>query len=85
MAVERGLAVEVNTGAMARGYRPIPYPAPAMLRTLRELGGRVILTSDCHDAARLTYGYAEALALLRAEGFRTALVLRASGFRETAL
>ena len=85
VAVERGLAVEVNTGAMARGYRPIPYPAPALLRTLRELGGRVILTSDCHDAARLTYGYAEALALLRAEGFRTALVLRASGFQETAL
>ena len=54
--------MEVNTGAMARGYRPIPYPAPALLRTLRELGGRVILTSDCHDAARLIYGYAEALA-----------------------
>lgn len=84
-ALERGMAVEVNTGAIARGYRSVPYPARPLLRILRDLGGRVILTSDCHDAAQLTCWYPEAAALLQAEGFRTALVLRADGFHEVAL
>lgn len=85
VAVAKGMVVEVNTGAMARGYRTIPYPAPPLLRALRELGGQVILTSDCHDQRRLTYGYREAAALLRQAGFSTALVLRRGGFREAPL
>ncbi len=85
VAVQRGMAVEVNTGAMARGYRTQPYPAPPLLRTLRQLGGQVILTSDCHDSRRLTYGYGEAVALLRQAGFSSALVLRRGGFQEVPL
>lgn len=85
VAAARGMAVEVNTGAMARGYRSAPYPSRPLLEALRDLGGRVILTSDCHNAAQLTYGYAEAAALLQAVGFPTALVLRAGGFQEVAL
>ena len=84
-AVERGLAVEVNTGAIARGYRTVPYPAPALLRALRDLGGRVILTSDCHSKAHLTCWFAEAAQLLRACGFRSVLRLRADGFEELGL
>lgn len=84
-ALARGMAVEVNTGAIARGYRSVPYPAPPLLRVVRDLGGRVILTSDCHDAARLAFWYPEAAALLRAEGFRSALVLRRDGFHEVGL
>lgn len=45
----------------------------------------MILTSDCHDSRRLTYGYGEAAALLRQAGFSTALVLRQSGFQEVPL
>lgn len=72
LAARSGRLVEVNTGAMARGYRTQPYPGEAMLRRVRECGGRIILTSDCHNAALLDHGFAEAAALARACGFKTA-------------
>ena len=54
---------EINTGAMARGYRAAPYPGRAILERVRDLGGRVILSADCHDAEKLLYGLPEAAAL----------------------
>ena len=84
-AVERGMAVELNTGAIARGYRTTPYPSPALLCHLKDLGGRVIVTSDCHNKANLTCWYQEAAELLKACGFRSALRLRKDGFEEIGL
>lgn len=37
--------LEINTGAMSRGYRDTPYPAPFLLREWRAMGGRIILTA----------------------------------------
>ena len=71
-AAESGKLVEINTGAIARGYRTRPYPGEAMLRRLAERGARVILTSDCHDSRVLDCGFADAAALAKACGFRTA-------------
>ncbi len=84
-AIARGMVIEVNTGAMARGYRKRPYPAAPLLRTVHELGGSVILTSDCHSAPQLTWAYGEAAALLRHCGFQEALVLRRDGFHTVPL
>ena len=84
-AVSRGMAVEVNTGAIARGYRTVPYPAPPLLKALREMGGQVILTSDCHDSRNLTCHYRESAELLRSCGFTEALVLRRDGFHAVGL
>ena len=36
---------EINTGAMARGYRTSPYPAPPILSLIREIGKAAIHTS----------------------------------------
>lgn len=66
---ESGALLEVNTGGMARGYVDEPYPSRDILRAWREMGGGVILGSDCHDAALLDYGFDQALAWLRADGF----------------
>ena len=85
VAVSRGMAVEVNTGAIARGYRTVPYPAPSLLRALREMGGQVILTSDCHDARFLTCHYRETAELLRSCGFTEVLVLRRDGFHAVSM
>ncbi len=84
-AVRRGMVVELNTGAMARGCRASPYPGPALLRRLRDLGGKVMVNSDCHDARFLTFWYAEAAAYLQALGFRSVVTLRKNGLREVAL
>ena len=64
-----GALLEVNTGGMARGYVDEPYPAREILRLWREMGGEVVLGSDCHDRALLNYGFDAMVALLREEGF----------------
>ena len=51
---------EMNTGAMARGYRSAPYPSENLLRMIKKYGGRIIISSDCHDREKLNYGYEEA-------------------------
>ena len=63
---------EVNTGAIARGYRTQPYPGAAMLRRIAECGGRIIFTSDCHNSDYLDCAFGEAAQLARACGFKSA-------------
>ena len=71
--------LEINTGAIARGYRDTPYPAQFLLRAWRAMGGRVILTADAHSAAHLLYGYGGAARWARAAGFDRAVALTLSG------
>ncbi len=66
---------EVNTGAMARGYRTSPYPASQLLHTLKKQGGKVVLCSDSHSADSLDYAFNETRALLRDIGFEYVYVL----------
>ena len=60
---------EVNTGAMARGYKDCPYPSFSSLEYIRSLNGRVTISSDCHDKRYLDYGFREAAGLIREAGF----------------
>lgn len=69
MVRESGALLEVNTGGMARGYVNEPYPSWDILRVWRDLGGGVILGSDCHDARLMDFAFDGVLARLRAEGF----------------
>lgn len=71
---------EVNTGAIARGYRTTPYPAPFIIKELRDLGFGAVITSDCHDCAKLDCNYDEAAELLRLCGFKERFVLTDDGF-----
>ncbi|MBP5427860.1 MAG: histidinol-phosphatase HisJ family protein [Clostridia bacterium] len=47
---------EINSGAIARGYRKTPYPEPRILDVLKKRGARIIKTSDCHDKRFLLLG-----------------------------
>ena len=49
--------LEVNTGAMARGYTAAPYPAKEFLSQWLTAGKEVIFSSDCHSAGGMLYGY----------------------------
>ncbi|MBR2539814.1 MAG: histidinol-phosphatase HisJ family protein [Mogibacterium sp.] len=40
---------EINTGAMAKGYRTSPYPAQDQIEYIRSKGGVLILNSDSHS------------------------------------
>ena len=52
-----GVPFEINTGAIARGYRQEPYPAAPILRYLRDRGAQLVLTSDSHSRDTLMYGF----------------------------
>jgi histidinol-phosphatase (PHP family) len=45
-----GKIVEVNTGAISRGWLDDAYPSPSFRSMLRERGVRFILSSDSHSA-----------------------------------
>ena len=76
---------EVNTGAIARGYRKTPYPDPFLLRALRERGFGATISSDCHDRRYLDCAFADAVALLREAGFRERYILTDDGFTAVSL
>lgn len=83
-----GGMVEVNTGAMARGYRSRPYPAPFILRHMAARGARVIITGDSHSTAALAAlarGYGGILAALRAAGFTRMAVMQGGEFVDVAI
>ena len=71
LAAQR-LVLEINTGAMARGWRQMPYPDARWLPVWRELGGAVVLTSDAHHLDHLQYGFDVSLHLAQTNGFTTA-------------
>ncbi len=55
--IRSGLPFELNTGAISRGYRSVPYPAPPMLVWLAERGARFLLSSDSHSPGTLCFGF----------------------------
>ena len=77
--------LEINTGAVARGYRSEAYPAQFILEAWREMGGRVIITSDAHSTEHICFGYAEAAAKAKAAGFKCCAVLTAGGISECGI
>jgi histidinol-phosphatase (PHP family) len=48
-----GIIVEINTGGMARGKLPSPYPAAWILKELNVRGIDICLNSDAHASAHL--------------------------------
>lgn len=67
--------MEVNTGGMARSNQPCPYPVLPLLSYWKELGGRVIVSSDCHRAHQLDACFDTVASYLKQAGYKTALRL----------
>lgn len=55
--IQADIPFEINTGAIARGYRKTPYPSRTMMLRIRDMGGRFIYSSDCHDRSKLDCGF----------------------------
>ena len=52
-----GKIVEVNTGAISRGWLDDAYPSPVFRKMLRERGVRFVLSSDSHAADTVDCGF----------------------------
>ena len=76
---------EINTGAISRGYKTVPYPATPLLKRLHEKGARITLTSDCHDADFLDCNYKESIEILKNAGFKSTYILLGGKFIEQPL
>ncbi len=76
---------EMNTGAIARKKRSLPYPAAPLLARLADRGGEITLTSDAHSAGAIDCFFSESADLLRASGFTRTVALTASGWLRQAL
>ena len=59
-----GVPFEINTGAISRGYRTVPYPSYEMISFIRDRGGSFLLSSDAHSAENIAYGFDEFYRLL---------------------
>ena len=84
-AAKKDILVEVNTGAMSRGYRTSPYPDAMLLKYLKQLGGRITITSDCHRKDWLDFAFEEAAELARSCGFTENWIWKDGQFRPVAL
>ena len=71
---------EVNSGAIARGYRTTPYPTPFIMKELKRLGFGVIISSDCHDRTKLDLGFDLSRDMLKECGYKEHFVLTKQGF-----
>lgn len=71
---------EVNTGAIARGYRKTPYPQKLLLEYINQKGGKILLNSDCHNRFKLDCGYKESLDLIKNCGFKSMMEFNGKKF-----
>ncbi len=71
---------EVNTGAVARGYRTTPYPDPFLIKAMRQLGFGAVISSDCHQRHLMDCYFDEAKELLKSCGYTHHHILTKEGF-----
>ncbi len=77
--------IEVNTGAMSRGWRTTPYPELFLLEHMKKRNVRVTLSSDSHYVSTLDYGYEKAIKLLKEAGYTKLSFLTPKGWKECKL
>lgn len=85
VAMKSGAIFELNTGAMARGYRTTPYPQENLLHVLKKEDARIILSSDSHSVDTLCFGFDDARVFLKEIGFQYVYVLYDGEFKKDYL
>ncbi len=75
-----GSAIEINTGAIARGYTKEQYPSTHILRTVKEKGIPITINSDAHTAEGIDCKLAEMYVLAISTGFKSVRCLGSNGW-----
>lgn len=74
-----GIPFEINTGAMSRGYRTTPYPAIEILKLIKLYGGKIVISSDCHEKKHLDFAFDKAVELAIRCGFNEHGIITENG------
>ena len=77
--------VEVNTGAMSRGFLKDPYPSGWILEAIREAGIPIVLNSDAHTPDTIDFCYGEVRKYLLQLGFTHQRSLHEGIWQDVAL
>ena len=78
--MERDVMFEINTGAISRGWRTTPYPAPFLLERIAEKQGRVVLNSDAHAKEHILFRFEESVEYAKACNLRELWIYRNGRF-----
>ncbi len=77
-----GLMVEVNTGAIARGYTEEPYPSPWILKLCREGNIPITLNSDAHKPSWVDFAFEDAVRIITDAGYSHGMALLQGNWQE---
>lgn len=77
--------IEMNTGAIARGIRKMPYPHVFLLERILQNGGEVILSADSHRKETIDCFFPECCELLKQTGFDHVVQRWSDGFHRIPL
>lgn len=55
--LELNIPVEINVGAISRGYKDTPYPGIDTIRYIAENGGKLIFSGDTHSTDTLCFEF----------------------------
>ena len=66
---------EINTGAISRGYKTLPYPSLQLIDYIGAKGGSVIMSSDSHNKDTVYFALDDAYELLVSRGFSKEKIL----------
>ncbi len=83
--VEKGVIIEINTGAVFKKLKSFPYPHSFILEHIRERGGRVVIDADAHVADNINFYFEESCEIMKQAGFKTACMLTKNGFVDYAI
>ena len=78
--VQQDVILEINTGAMSRGYRSAPYPEQWLLKEMKKRAIPICITSDTHSAQTLMHEFSLAAQLAQSCGYQEAMYLTKQGF-----
>jgi histidinol-phosphatase (PHP family) len=83
--LETEAVIELNTGAVFRGFRPEFYPSRFLLQEMKRRKARITLSADAHCIEAVGFAFEEALLLLRETGFNSVMVWQDSRYIEQGI
>lgn len=83
--IEKGVIFEMNTGAISRGYRTMPYPHASLLDYMAKKGAKLCINTDCHNAIALDQSMNLSLTLARQAGFTHLYAPSEDGFSPVSI
>ena len=84
-AMKLDLIFEMNTGAISRGYRTMPYISEELLYELKKADGKVIINSDSHHKDTIAESFDLCESILKDVGFSYIYTIKKGEFVKVPL